>query len=163
MSLSLDLNLFSSCMNVALVTSRVTGDSLFVVEENGSWGSEDIMQNVINIFSIVLSFLHWNFWKNKSSFPSLPLFSVGQQTVCHRTWTLWIPHYRNSGSASSSTKLGLWHLHEIQRLKARKPLETCDWTGRLGPSLSLSSLQLPEKRRNSPRVNSSLAIPTPVG
>lgn len=92
---------------------------------NDSSGNEDMMQEAINYFSILLKSLSWQLLKTTSFFvglfPSFPLHSVWQQTVCDRTCTLQIPkfitnihsipkfnaktHYQNSGPASSSMKL----------------------------------------------------------
>lgn len=71
--------------------------SLFVWEGNDSSGNEDMMQEAINYFSILLKSLSWQLLKNKSFFvglfPSFPLHSVWQQTVCDRTCTLQIPKF----------------------------------------------------------------------
>lgn len=64
-------------------------DSLFVLEGNGSWGNEDMRQEAINYFSIILKSLCWQLLKiNIYFYPSFPLYSTRQQAVCDRTWTL---------------------------------------------------------------------------
>lgn len=47
-------------------------DSLFVLEGNGSWGNEDMVQEAINYFSIIFKFLCWQLLKNKSFFSFFP-------------------------------------------------------------------------------------------